>query len=196
MENQNFVNYYIETLISTMSDAIVRNVSLQANIKVNEEIINEQQKRIQELQESFDSRIQELQESFDSKVNIENDLKKAKEDLSAAENNYNALKHQVAHLDTFKNELSKEREEHNKTRKNSEDRITKITVDFVQQLKTLQDKIDYLQLSPAKRKKLDELKVETKPVLNLSSVTPKKKTLEIIPMEQAELIQVEDNDTF
>ena len=121
---------------------------------------------------------------------------KTKEDLSAAENNYNALKHQVAHLDTFKNELSKEREEHNKTRKNSEDRITKITVDFVQQLKTLQDKIDYLQLSPAKRKKLDELKVETKPVLNLSSVTPKKKTLEIIPMEQAELIQVEDNDTF
>jgi predicted nucleic acid-binding Zn-ribbon protein len=185
MENQNFVNYYIETLISTMSDAIVRNVSLQANIKVNEEVINEQQKRIQE-----------MQESFDSKVNVENDLKKAKEDLSDTENNYNALKHQIAHLDTFKNELSKEREEHNKTRKNSEDRITKITVDFVQQLKTLQDKIDYLQLSPAKRKKLDELKVETKPVLNLSSVTSKKKTLEIIPMEQAELIQVEDNDTF
>ena len=50
MGNEKYLNYYIETLTATMTDCVVRNVSMQANAKVTEEIVNEQTKLIDELQ--------------------------------------------------------------------------------------------------------------------------------------------------
>ena len=46
MGSENYVNRYVEILTGTMTDAIIRNVSLQTTIKLNEEIINE---KIEEL---------------------------------------------------------------------------------------------------------------------------------------------------
>jgi hypothetical protein len=57
------------------------------------------------------------------------------------------MRHQLDHIDTFRNELLKERNEHEKTR-----------LDFESKIKELTEKIDYLQLSPSKRKKIDETK--------------------------------------
>ena len=36
MNNEKYLNYYIETLTATLTDCVVRNVSLQANAKVTE----------------------------------------------------------------------------------------------------------------------------------------------------------------
>jgi hypothetical protein len=60
---------------------------------------------------------------------------------------YENVKHQVNHVDTFRNELAKERDEHQNTRNNYE-----------AQIKALNDRIEYLQLTPAKRKKIDDAK--------------------------------------
>ena len=72
-------------------------------------------------------------------------MAKELEELKTSKTNFDNVKHQVDHLDTFRNELIKEREEHQKTRDSYEEKI-----------KELNDKIDYLQLTPAKRKKIDE----------------------------------------
>jgi hypothetical protein len=61
---------------------------------------------------------------------------------------YENVKHQVGHIDTFKNELIKERDLHQQTRN-----------DYELTIKELNEKIEYLQLTPAKRKKIDEIKV-------------------------------------
>ena len=61
---------------------------------------------------------------------------------------YENIKHQVNQIDTFKNELIKERDLHQQTRN-----------DYELTIKQLNEKIEYLQLTPAKRKKIEESNV-------------------------------------
>ena len=49
MSNENYVNHYVEILTSTMTDAVIRNISLQANGKISESVITEQQSKIDKL---------------------------------------------------------------------------------------------------------------------------------------------------
>lgn len=127
MGNEKYLNHYVEVLTGTMTDAVIRNISLQASSKVAEETIQELSRAVEELSQNNVSMSKELEE-----------LKSSKEE-------YTNVKHQVEHLDTFRNELIKERDEHQKTRTSYEEKI-----------KELNDRIEYLQLTPAKRKKIDE----------------------------------------
>ena len=52
MGNEKYLNYYIETLTSTVTDCVIRNVSMQANAKVTDEVIKEQGEKIESLLES------------------------------------------------------------------------------------------------------------------------------------------------
>ena len=47
---------------------------------------------------------------------------------------YDKIKHQLTHLDTFRNELTKEREAHQNTRKEFEDKIKKLVITGVASL--------------------------------------------------------------
>lgn len=168
MNNEKFVNVYIDILQKTLNDWLLQNVSLQANNKVTEETLNEQAETIQNLQVMVANANQEID-------GLKEDLKKEKENKSSNEaarienlenairdhlntianlntmkSEYENIKHQVQHVDTFRNELSKEREAHQNTRNQFESTI-----------KELNEKIDYLQLTPAKRKKLEEEKLKS-----------------------------------
>jgi hypothetical protein len=147
MNNEKYLNYYIETLTGTMTDAIIRNISLQANARVTEELIGEQVKRIEELSAMEANRNSENETqitNLNSKLeNLNNELN----DLRNQKVQFENVKHQVQHVDTFRSELIKERDLHQKTR---------LTYDKM--IKELKEQIDYLQLTPAKRKKIDETK--------------------------------------
>jgi chromosome segregation ATPase len=165
MGNEKYLNYYVEILTSTMTDAVIRNVSLQANARVTEEVLNDQIKRNEDLINQINNlndQIKDLKQSNQQTenqkiVDLENknkghldrigDLEKQLSELNKVKNEYENAKHQISHVDTFRNELVKEREDHQKTRKQFENII-----------KTLNEEIDYLKLTPAKRKKVDELK--------------------------------------
>ena len=143
MNNEKYINYYIETLTATLTDAIVRNVSMQSNARITDEVIGDQNKIIEELKSSLESvkssdgeHIKKLNETI---IQLENELNLYKSYKNECDN----VKHQLQHLDTFKNELIKERE------------LTK----------KLQNEIDYLKLSPAKRKKLDNVVSEKQEVV-------------------------------
>jgi chromosome segregation ATPase len=157
MNNEKYFNYYVETLTNTLTDAIVRNVSLQASVKIAEESIKEYEDTINLL----DVQIGKLNEMIDSERNARNqsenstikDLEKQVSDLSSELNlikslktEYESVKHQVQHVDTFRNELQKARKEN-----------VDLKSDYELKIKHLNEKIDYLQLTPAKRKKVDEL---------------------------------------
>jgi chromosome segregation ATPase len=120
MSNQNYVNHYIDILTGTMTDAIIRNVSLQATAKINEEVLNNHQNELEQLRNGNVGQISQLN------------------------NEISSLRQQLDHLDTFRNELIRERVEHEKTKSNYEETI-----------KGLKDRIEFLQLTPAKRSKIE-----------------------------------------
>jgi chromosome segregation ATPase len=179
MGNEKYLNYYIEVLTNTMTDAVIRNISLQANARVTEEVVKDQVKKNEDLihqVNNLNDEIKKLKESNQQSENVKitdlenkikghldriGDLEKQLNDLNKLKNEYESVKHQVLHVETFRNELNKERENHQKTRSEYEFKI-----------KELNDKIEYLQLTPAKRKKLDEEKNKILEVLEQSSVLP------------------------
>jgi len=214
MGNEKYLNYYIETLTATMTDCVVRNVSMQANQKITDEIVKEQTEKIEalaklneELQEAVQqlklanstnesSVVQELKNKLNEKEQLvskqTNDINELNnkhrvelEELNTKFRDYDSIKNQAIHVETFKSELIKAREETNRVRSELENRINSINAEtngkiqgiseeneknvrmLIQKHETekinlsntitsLTEKIEYLQLPPAKRKKIEE----------------------------------------
>lgn len=179
MGNEKYLNYYVEILTGTLQDAIIRNVSLQANARVSEDVINDQVKRNEDLikqignlnndinsvkefnQQNENTKITNLENTIKGHLDTISHLTSQVVDLNKLKSEYENVKHQANHVDTFRNELLKEREEHQKTR-----------TQFELQIKNLNEQIEYLQLTPAKRKKLEDEKNKVLEVMEESSVLP------------------------
>lgn len=214
MANEKYLNYYIETLTATMTDCVVRNVSMQANQKITDEVVKEQSEKIEALARSnneLQSLIEELEQANASNENnviqeLKNKLDEKEklvskqstdineltnkhrvelEELNTKFRDYESVKNQATHVETFKGELIRAREETNRVRTELENRINSINaentgkIDGINQendknvklliqkheteksnlddtIKLLTEKIEYLQLPPAKRKKIEE----------------------------------------
>lgn len=214
MGNEKYLNYYIETLTATMTDCVVRNVSMQANQKITDEVVKEQTEKIEalsnlneELQQAIQhlkssnvtnesNVIQELKNKLDEKEQLiakqgidinelNNKHRTELDELTTKYRDYESVKNQATHVDTFKSELMRAREETNRVRSELENRINSLssetngkvngikeeneknTRELIQRHETeksnlhntiasLTEKIDYLQLPPAKRKKIEE----------------------------------------
>ena len=147
MNNENYVNYYIEGLTSMLTDAMLKNVSLQASVRIGNETVEEQAKLLGKLRTDLENTVK----------GVENNNKTLTEritQLEFKEAEFNNVKHQVQHVDTFRNELIKERDLHQRTRES-----------YDRQILELNKRIEYLQLTPAKRKKVDEVVSNSTPIL-------------------------------
>lgn len=225
MGNEKFVNYYIEGLISTLNDCLIRNISLQANERIskeaieqlekvsknsileneriNKEAIEEHVNKIESLNGTIDAlktelesakkqqnltdneRYQNLENSIKDHLNTIGRLNGEVSQLNSMKSEYENIKHQVQHVDTFRTELNKTREELNNVRNDYEKRIADLTSSHelkITELNTihsnhektiadltnsyelkigeLNEKIDHLQLTPAKKKKIEDVKKE------------------------------------
>lgn len=203
MGNENYMNHYVEILTSTMQDVIVRNISLQANAKISENIIGDQMKKNEDLILKVNNLSDEIKktkefnfQSESEKVkNLENtvnghldrirDLENQLVNLSGIKSEYENAKQQLNHLETFRNELVKTQEElknlhgnheksindlrgnHEKSindlneelknlRGNHEKTISDLNNSHKLIVKELTDKIDYLQLTPTKKRKIED----------------------------------------
>lgn len=201
MANEKYVNYYIEVLTSTLNDCVIRNVSMQANAKITDDVIEEQTGKIEQLTDLIKQRDEAIKQLKDNNAtnenNIINDLRNKVTEKDAELNrlsnvinelntkyrDYDSIKGQTTHLETFKNELIKAREEIVNTRKEYENKITSLSnnnkneienltkkheaekSDLLTQITDLTAKIDFLQLSPAKRKKISELNKGESPII-------------------------------
>lgn len=207
MANEKYLNYYIETLTATMTDCVVRNVSMQANAKITEDVVKEQQGRIENLVKENDelSQVVEQLKQNNDKVdsdtiqNLKNRVLETESvvtkltgqltELGNKYRDYDSVKNQATHVDTFKMELIRAREETNKVRGELEAKLNSSISEAVGKVDALTEqheksiksliqnheteksvlnskvdelvsKIEYLQLPPAKRKKIDELNKE------------------------------------
>jgi len=177
MSNETYVNQYVEILTSTMTDAVMRNISLQANAKISENVIIEHQDKIEKLNSEIERLTLQIEKNLNASeteknnqiTNLNGKIEEQKNSISNLEtqihelNNmkgvYENSKHQMDHIDTFKNELIKERDLHQQTRN-----------DYELTIKDLNEKIEYLQLTPAKRKKIDDSKLT--PIVEVIEATP------------------------
>lgn len=212
MGNDKYINYYIETLTATMTDCVIRNVSMQANAKITDEVVKEQIEKVDVLTKSNDELkqiIEELKQNInkadnetiqnlkvkvaESELNVSN-LTNQLSELNIKYRDYDSVRNQATHVDTFKSELIKAREETNKTRGELEIKINSLISEnngkiealngqheknislliqkheteksaFNSKVEELVSKIEYLQLPPAKRKKIDELNKEATPTV-------------------------------
>ncbi len=212
MGNDKYINYYIETLTATMTDCVIRNVSMQANAKITDEVVKEQIEKVDVLTKSNDELkqiIEELKQNInkadnetiqnlkvkvaESELNVSN-LTNQLSELNTKYRDYDSVRNQATHVDTFKSELIKAREETNKTRGELEIKINSLISEnngkiealngqheknislliqkheteksaFNSKVEELVSKIEYLQLPPAKRKKIDELNKEATPTV-------------------------------
>ena len=162
MASEKYINYYIDTLVNTLTDCVVRNVSLQANAKVTDEVIQDQQKKTAGLEKQIEDLKTILEDSKSQKAENENNiiqslqqqLQQKNEDVSRLNVELNSVanirrefesaKSQLNHLDNFRNEVIKARNE-----------IKSLTDSYENQIKDLNDKIESLQKS-LKRKKQKE----------------------------------------
>jgi hypothetical protein len=209
MGNEKYLNYYIETLTSTMTDCVVRNVSMQANAKVTDEFIKEQsekidaltklnadlQKSVQDLKNVNTSNesavVQDLKNKLVESEKTTTSLRNEINELTTKYRDYDSVKNQSIHVETFKGELIRAREETNRVRTELETKVNSLVSENAgkisalteqhdkdiarlnekhdKQVKELTDKIDYLQLPPAKRKKIDELNKQIEPEIIIDS---------------------------
>ena len=130
MDNK-YNEVYLETMTATLTELLLRSVTLQTNARMTDIAIGELNERVLELEE------QERE--------IE-DLKKEIALLNIVKKEYEGAKQSIDHVDTFRSQLASARQEKEDVVRNYESQIAK-----------LNEQIAYLQLSPAKRKKLDEL---------------------------------------
>jgi len=135
--DKTYFDYYIEIMTSTLTDAIQKNISLQANARISDVAIGQLNEKVLELEAQLDNT------NYEAKIN---ELNQEISRLGFMKAEYENIKHQANHVDTFRNELLKAREETQQVRDEYENKIKELT-----------DKIAYLQLTPAKRKKIDDL---------------------------------------
>lgn len=163
MGSENYSNYYVEILTGTMTDAIVRNISLQAQTKIINEIVESQSKQLEEANNTInylknelelsksnnnkdkDSYVSSLQAELQHNKDQINNLNKQINDLNNIRNEYENIKHQVAHVDTFRNELINERNLHQQTKN-----------DYGAQIEKLNNQIEKLKPTPVKKTKVVE----------------------------------------
>lgn len=164
--SEKYVNYYIETLTSTLTDCIVRNVSMQANAKISDDVIKEQSKKLEEILGYNQELGETIQELKDKEVSSESDrnldlnkqlvesgntisaLRQEIRNLNSVKGEYDKYKGQMAQADIFRNELVKSREENKK-----------LVDKYESELQLLKSRIDELT-TPTKKKKTTKPKVE------------------------------------
>jgi chaperonin cofactor prefoldin len=88
------------------------------------------------------------------RLNLNDELSR----LRSIQSEYEKVKNQVNHIETFRNELNKAREEIRAMQDVHSNEINLIKSSYEKTIAELNEKIEYLQLTPAKRKKIDEQK--------------------------------------
>ena len=147
MNNERFFNAYVELLTSTFHDALGKNIVFQAQAKINAEDQEELKKKVEILENK-------LQEFNDIEKNIEekdHQLLDKNTEIGRLKNDFEQIRAETNHLNTFKNELISARQE----LQNKEKEKEKLALRYEKKIEELNSKIEYLQMTPAQRRKFD-----------------------------------------
>lgn len=167
--NEKYVNYYIDTLTSTLTDCVIRNISLQVNARISDEAIEELKKTNDELVKSYNDLTDSTKNSENENIKRLTHLTETQKQtidilnseismLNRMKGEFESVKSKANNVDAFRNELVKERESHQQTKKQFEIVIGE-----------LNKQIELLQVPPKKKK---PVKVEPLTTTEQNTVSP------------------------
>lgn len=106
MNQEKFVNQYIELLNATVSEAINKNLVIQAQKRVLEKELEEVASTIK----GYEDAVKKVTADKDREIeNLKNQLNASRRETVIAGNEREELKRNVQHVETFKSELVKTR---------------------------------------------------------------------------------------
>lgn len=169
MNNDKFVNYYMELLTTTFHDALGKNLVFQVQARIaNEEIDN-----LKAQVENFQNVLEEYKQIEEQVKQTSNELVYKEEQILALTAERDTVKHENSHIETFRNELILARSQI----REKQEELEKVKLEFIHKEKNMlstfnknintlkqeyeirlqeaKEKIEYLQMTPAKRKKFD-----------------------------------------
>jgi BMFP domain-containing protein YqiC len=116
MNQEKFVNSYIELLTATITESIQKNLVLQTQKKIAEQELNEANESLRQFDNKNKQELTIKQNEIDSLIHQLGEMRKQR-DISLSQTG--EIKKSIEHVDTFKNELVK-------ARKHNENLVTKI----------------------------------------------------------------------
>jgi len=156
--NEKYQQYHNKILVGTLNDVMLKSISYQANIQLANEIIAEQEKTILELQSSSDSSKTQLDDTIKGHLATISKLQADLYEANKLRTEYENVKHQVQHIDTYRNEVVKA----NDKIKSLENEKIDLTRKFEQKIETLKSEIESLKTPvPVKKTKAKKQPVST-----------------------------------
>lgn len=187
--NEKYQQYYNKVLTGTLTDTLMKSISYQANIQLANDIIAEQEKVIGELKNNENTSKKELQDRISNLENVgknnQSTISKLQTDLYEAnklKSEYENVKHQVQHLNTFKNDLIKSREEIKNLQIDHQKQVDELKNDY-------EDKIAKLTLT------IENLKTPTTTKKKATKVT-KAPSVKKAPIKTIEVEEIKDGGIF
>jgi chromosome segregation ATPase len=157
--NEKYQQYYNQIISGTLTDTLLKSISLQANVKLANDIIADQEKVIVDLQTSENSSKKELQNKITSLEDVAKNnqaiIAKLQADLYEANKlrtQYENVKHQVQHMDTFRTDLVKAREDIKNLQTEHEKKVESLKDMYESEIAKLNLAIDSLK-TPTNKKK-------------------------------------------
>lgn len=187
MDNGKYVNYYIDTMTQTMNEFLSQSISLKANSKIIEESLHEQIRVNEELRlelEKSNLLIEQKEKDFaekqseeigtlyyeldvcrEQKLEIQNQLSILQSEVNSLRSinesirvEHDNLVSQAQHVETFRNELLKARNENDELRKT----IDALTIEWEKDVRSVVD--SYESKNKALKEQIDSYESKNKPL--------------------------------
>lgn len=108
MDQEKFINAYVELLNKTLTEALQKNMVLQVQKKMIEDDFSVYEQTISKLKEDGKSIVSSKQNEIES---LKSQLNDSRQQSAVATIEKDELKKNIQHVDTFKNELVRSRQE-------------------------------------------------------------------------------------
>lgn len=131
MNEEKFVNYYVELLTNTITESIQKNLVLQTEKRVLDQTIKETNEVFKKRESELENYLKDRQNEVESLRHQLSEMRKQK-DVVISETD--ELRKNINHLETFKNELLKERNNN----ENLSNELEKVRSELAIQLKNNQ----------------------------------------------------------
>lgn len=110
MNQEKFVNTYVELLNATLTEALQKNLVLQVQKTIAEQEISDAEQKVR----SIEQKIKELTSQKDQEIgNLKGQLNEERKQIAIVSNEREEIRKTNQHVDTFKTELVKARAEIN-----------------------------------------------------------------------------------
>lgn len=105
MNDDRYINHYLKVVNSTLSESVLRNVSLQASANFIDEVFGEMQAEKEALRSELQAMGEKLNKIISERDSTAEQKKKQSEEFAKSKNEVGHIRQQLSHMETFRSQL-------------------------------------------------------------------------------------------